>query len=335
MKITKWSIAMVLCIVLIASIGTAAIASDTPSSWAVIEVNTAIAEGLVPQNLQSAYTQATTRAEFAALAVTLYEKEIGTIMGRVTFTDTNDVNVQKAAHVGVVLGVGNNRFDPNGKLTREQAATMLSRLSDAIGQPLLRRVAVFADNSSIASWALEHVGRVQAADVMRGVGNNRFAPQDPYTREQSILTILRMFNYLREAKNPLGVETPTFPEIVAPPVIETPVEITPIDPPPIPPSFTIIPGSGGTFRVNGKTEYSFTPDTSGRWRIYTSDSIGDPYLWLHDQRGNFMAENDDYEGNVDSLITYTLEAGRTYNITAGFYDSGTGSYTLNIELSTG
>ena len=169
---------------------------DTPSGWAVEQVNAAIAEGLVPLSLQQRYTQAITRAEFATLAVALYENQRGEIMGRVTFADTNDVNVQKAAYIGVVTGVGGGYFDPAAGLTREQAAVMLSRLADAIGQPLAREPATFADNAHISSWAIEQVGHVQAAGIMGGVGDNRFEPQGAYTIEQSIVTIMRLFEML-------------------------------------------------------------------------------------------------------------------------------------------
>ena len=171
--------------------------TERPSEWAVEQVNAAIAAGLVPQNLQSNYTAATTRAEFAALAVRLYENQRGEIRGRVTFADTNDVNVQKAAYIGVVQGVGNNRFAPDETLTREQAAVMLARLADAIGRPLPNVAPTFVDNHLIADWAFAATGRVQAVGIMGGVGNNRFAPQDTYTREQSIVTIMRLFEFVR------------------------------------------------------------------------------------------------------------------------------------------
>ena len=153
---------------------------------------------LVPQNLQSAYTQATTRAEFAALAVALYEQVKGTeITERKTFSDTTDVNVEKAAAIGVVSGIGDNKFDPNAELTREQAAVMLARLADVTGRPLAQQAATFADNGSISSWAIEEVGQIQAAGIMSGVGDNTFAPQSAYTREQSIVTILRLYEVVK------------------------------------------------------------------------------------------------------------------------------------------
>ena len=166
---------------------------DIPSPWAAEYVNDAIDAGLVPQDLQSNYTQAITRAEFAALAVALYENLRGEITGRQTFVDTDDINVQKAAYIGVVLGMGENRFEPNTGLTREQAALMLARLAYAIGEPFPPSQPTFADNAQISSWAFNAVGQAQASGIMGGLPDGRFDPQGAYTREQSIITIMRLF----------------------------------------------------------------------------------------------------------------------------------------------
>jgi hypothetical protein len=199
------SLALMMCLALLPN---AALAADTPSSWAAEQVNMAIAANLVPQNLQSQYTQAITRADFAALAVTLHENVTGKeIAERLTFSDTQDVNVEKAAAIGVVSGTGNNNFSPGTALTREQAATMLSRLSNVIGKPITQQTAMFSDNSSISSWALEAVGQMQASGIMSGVGNNNFAPQGDYTREQSIVTILRLYDVVKPANGSGAVIT--------------------------------------------------------------------------------------------------------------------------------
>ncbi|MDR1703469.1 MAG: S-layer homology domain-containing protein [Clostridiales bacterium] len=174
-------------------------AVDAPSSWAASQVNAAINAGLVPQGLQAKYTQAATRAEFCALAATLYETATGQeITGRKTFTDTKDVNVEKLASIGVVSGTNaeGTVFNPDARLTREQAATMLSRLASAIGNPLPKQAATFADNAAISSWAKESVGQMQSAGIMGGIGNNIFSPQGEYTREQSIVTILRLYDVI-------------------------------------------------------------------------------------------------------------------------------------------
>ena len=170
--------------------------NDKPSSWAQEAVDKARSAGLLPLAFQSGYSQATTRAEFAALAVALYEKVAGQITGRTSFNDTSDVNVQKAAYAGIVSGVGDNRFDPNGKLTREQAAVILDRLAGILGRPLPQKAPTFNDNAKIAGWAFAPVGHVQAGGVMGGVGDNMFAPKDVYKREQCVVTVMRLYEML-------------------------------------------------------------------------------------------------------------------------------------------
>ena len=170
-----------------------ALAADTPSDQPVGEISKAIEAGLVPQSLQSDYAQPVTRAEFCALAVALYEKLKGDITERLTFTDTDDVNVEKLASRGVVNGVGDGRFDPGAKLNREQAAAILSRLATATSRPYVKAETTFSDAGDISPWALAAVGEMQANGIIDGVGNNAFSPKGDCTREQSINMILRMY----------------------------------------------------------------------------------------------------------------------------------------------
>ncbi|MBQ9852695.1 MAG: S-layer homology domain-containing protein [Ruminiclostridium sp.] len=172
---------------------------EWPSVWAHAEVMDAILFSLVPEDLQCKYTQATTRGEYAALATCLYEMVTDEVIQlteaeKAPFTDTTDENVAKMYKVGVVNGMGDGTFAPNAKLTREQAATLLSRLANALEEPLTVSAPAFADNDQISDWAYDAVGEVQAAEIMKGVEDNLFAPKRDYTREQSILTMDRLFN---------------------------------------------------------------------------------------------------------------------------------------------
>lgn len=168
------------------------------SGWAAEAVAGAVAKGLVPQDMQTDYTQPTTRAQFCALAVAFYEAATGeAITQRKTFSDTSDPNIEKMGGLGIVSGVGGDRFDPNGTLTREQAATMLARLAEAVGEPLPAQMATFADRAQISSWAAAAVGQVQGVGIMGGVGNNRFDPTGLYSREQSMITLLRLYELLK------------------------------------------------------------------------------------------------------------------------------------------
>lgn len=172
--------------------GSASAVGVTVSDWARSGVTEAADAGIVPDTLPADYTAPITRAQFCAIAVRLYETGTGAeIAGRSGFSDTNDVNVEKMAFLGVVDGIGGGRFDPDGTLTREQAAAILVRLAGAMGQPLPESPSTFSDSGDVSGWAKAAVGQVQAAGIMNGTSATAFSPKGSYTIEQSILTMLR------------------------------------------------------------------------------------------------------------------------------------------------
>lgn len=175
---------------------------EQPSSWAKDQVGLAIDAGIVPQALQSRYTDTATRADFCALVVALLEKYLGwELTAEETFTDTDDINVRKAATLGIVQGVGNGAFNPNGELTREQAATMLERTYRASLRYLQGSgTSSFADSASVSSWAADAVAKMENSGIMTGVGNNRFDPKGAYSREQSIMTMYRLYRLFEPAQ---------------------------------------------------------------------------------------------------------------------------------------
>ena len=175
---------------------------EKPSSWAQNQVGLAIEAGIVPQSLQSRYTDTATRADFCALVVTLIEKYAGEeLPAEEPFTDTDDLNVRKAAWLGIVQGVGNGAFNPDGELTREQAATMLERTYRASLRILQGNgTSGFADASSVSAWAADAVAKMENSGIMNGVGSNQFKPQDSYSREQSIMTMFRLYRLFLPAE---------------------------------------------------------------------------------------------------------------------------------------
>lgn len=165
---------------------------NTPSDWAVSVVETAKNAGYLPAELQKKYSEPITRREFCLMAADYYEKTTGTTITQLaTFTDTDDLSVRKLGGLGVVAGVGQGRFAPNDSLSRQEAATILSRLSAALGNPLPQGEINYTDNDAIADWAKAAVGQLAAAGIMHG-SNNMFSPNQPYTREQAIATLVRM-----------------------------------------------------------------------------------------------------------------------------------------------
>jgi hypothetical protein len=216
-KIISWALALALCSALVMSLVFAApygaAAAAAPSEWAAAEVTEAIARGLVPAELQSSYTEYMTRAEFCKTAITFIEavsgnaaEEVlsarGLTVDKKAFSDTADPDILAASALGIVNGKGDGKFDPQGSITRQEAATMLSRVVTALELDRLSPAAgskYFTDSYEIADWANAGVNFILSCAipdtetaVMNGVGNRRFSPKGTYTREQSFITMLRL-----------------------------------------------------------------------------------------------------------------------------------------------
>jgi len=182
----------------------------TLSGWAVTTVGLALSWRIVPEHLVSNFNQPITRTEFADLVVATYSVFMGGMIGiddvpvlertiaeRVSaFTDTGNPNVMIAAYLGLITGVGDGRFDPDSTITREQAAVILSRMVDIFLEHPSENVlpVIFDDTERISDWAIDAVEKMQMLGIMSGVGRNHFAPQATYTREQSIVTMMRIFD---------------------------------------------------------------------------------------------------------------------------------------------
>lgn len=95
------------------------------------------------------------------------------------------------------------------------------------------------------------------------------------------------------------------------------------------PASTAMTASGGSFNVNAPTIFSFAPNRSGLWEFVTSNSFGDPYLFIYDSNGNLIDRDDDGAGYPDAILSVNLISGNTYYLIATFFSNGTGSYTLN------
>lgn len=189
---------------LAAAMMTAAGAADTPSAWAQKSVDAARAAGIVPAQVNNAFDTAITREDFCSLAAAVYraweKKDALTAYtsSRVSFSDTDNADVLLCASAGVVNGVGSGKFAPQKNITRQEAASMLYRLAalnkntkddEATSLPH-----IFADSANIQSWAWKNVDWVYRQGIMNGMGENTFAPDGEYTREQSIVTALRLYD---------------------------------------------------------------------------------------------------------------------------------------------
>ena len=166
------------------------------------------------------YQSGTTRQDFAAAAYELAETvwaqrqdfweelypqyPMDQMHQHNPFTDvTSRISAREAIVklflMGVVTGKSADSFDPEGAITRQEAAVMLYRLCQALELPLLQGESPeIRDSAQCAVWALESVRAMCSSGIMTGVGDSRFAPTGTYSNEQSLLTMVRIYRLFSE-----------------------------------------------------------------------------------------------------------------------------------------
>ena len=183
------------------------------SLWAAPEIDQAISIGIIPENLLYNFQSEITRAEFAETAVRTilvlsgalsdtdedaFAQYVSLLISESNpFDDTDNVFVIIAHYLYIVNGVGVRTFAPDNPITRQEAATMLSRVALALGITEYGNLPVsFTDNALFAPWAADAIEFVASNGVMGGIGNNEFSPGGLYTREQTFVTMIRLAEIL-------------------------------------------------------------------------------------------------------------------------------------------
>lgn len=172
------------------------------------------------------YPLATTRLDFVRLAYSVIENQCGDMQkvlyeyGAVEAPDVDPeyvfedmpedsgydgrdgYRIAALNALGIINGVGGNRFEPDRAITREEAAALLNRIHSFIRWGEVRYYyyegsldQLYGDNDEISDWAFYDVYNMRSIQVMNGVGSNLFAPKDCYSREQSIVTFVRLLNH--------------------------------------------------------------------------------------------------------------------------------------------
>ncbi|MBR6633203.1 MAG: S-layer homology domain-containing protein [Clostridia bacterium] len=182
------------------------------SDWAMEEALSAYDKKLVIDGVRTTMKDKITREEFCDLIVNLLTQKLGKSTDTILeerelqlnyefFRDRVDYNILVANALGIVNGKENNMFDASGLITRQEAAVMLQRTARVLGAetPNSEKI-TFADADTFPSWSADAIDFVSASvssegtRIMGGVEDNKFAPTGFYTKEQSVLTVYRLFN---------------------------------------------------------------------------------------------------------------------------------------------
>lgn len=178
--------------------------------WAQTTVKEAASRCLVPYEFINQYTDDITREEFCVLLGNMirvlgnyatlddYMAEKGISYSTNGFSDCYDVDesVYMMNALGIVNGKGDGLFDPDGIITREEAATLIYRTAALFRYVYEDDTLYYDDTYKISQWARPYVAWVSDKFIMNGTEGN-FLPQQTYTVQEAITTVNRLFKVLR------------------------------------------------------------------------------------------------------------------------------------------
>ncbi|HVR33238.1 MAG TPA: S-layer homology domain-containing protein [Acidimicrobiia bacterium] len=113
------------------------------------------------------------------------------------FTDVAASSVHAAdidcvANEGVTSGVGDGRYNPQGTVTRWQMALFLTRTAPLLGVPVPSAQPPFTDLDGLSADTVAAIGSLAAMGVTSGTAATEFSPNQPVTRWQMALFLMRL-----------------------------------------------------------------------------------------------------------------------------------------------
>ena len=116
----------------------------------------------------------------------------GTVFFDVGATDFGADYIEQLFNDGVTGGCGGGNYCPNDSVTRAQMAVFLLRAKHGSGYAPPAPTGVFGD-VDVGHWAAGWVEQLAAEGITGGCGNDNFCPDNPVTRAQMAVFLVRTF----------------------------------------------------------------------------------------------------------------------------------------------
>ena len=188
MDMKKRLLSVILCMaMLMAMLPCALAASDLDGHWAKAYIEYLDQEGVInPSQTTGKYEpdRDMTRAEFMRYINRAFH-----------FTETTSISytdvprnawyyetIQIATKYGYINGVGDNKMDPEGKVTREQAAVIVGRLFKADPGNVSPSDLSFTDRDEVSGWSAGYIKAAADKGFLAGYSDGSFQPNRVVTR---------------------------------------------------------------------------------------------------------------------------------------------------------
>lgn len=132
-----------------------------------------------------------------------------------TYTDVSTSDsyyeaVEALSALGVVKGYEAGDFQPEGKITRAEAATMILRVMAMSSAENSRVNTSFSDVTS-EHWASGVIAEATGASIVNGMGDGTFAPEAEVTYDQIVKMLVCAMGYQKKAEAAVAKGTNPFP----------------------------------------------------------------------------------------------------------------------------
>ena len=168
-------------------------------------IETLAARGIINGKSESAFDpdSTMTRAEFA----TIVTRALGIPQaGDAAFADVRESDwfygfVNTAYAYGIVKGVSDTEFRPNGTITREEAAVMVARaarlagMDTAVGDPT-NTLCLFTDYPTVSAWATESLAFCYHSGILSDTAME-ILPKTPIRRAEIAQMLFEMLTHAR------------------------------------------------------------------------------------------------------------------------------------------
>ncbi|WP_438448431.1 S-layer homology domain-containing protein [Gorillibacterium sp. sgz5001074] len=168
--------------------------------WARMQIESLAASGIIKGTSAAAFSpgEAITRADFMCLlvrALQLHAEPDGQF-DDVEPSDYYDREVGIARKLGIAQGIGDNRFDPGGRISRQDMIVLATRAMKKAGRMLdepASDLGGFRDSEEVAAYAVNALGQMHKAGIIQG-HNGMIKPNDTATRAEAAVILYRLLN---------------------------------------------------------------------------------------------------------------------------------------------
>lgn len=178
--------------------------SDIDGHWAESNIVQAMNQGIVFGYPDDTFRpdRSVSRAEFAVLLMNALKPPGKGV--ELVFKDKDAIGswainqIAQCVELSIIKGFSNGTFRPNKTITHAEMVTMVVRASHL---PLADDAATgYLDNADIPQYARSHIVTAERYGIADYVLDNKFKPNEPSTRAESVTAIVNMLKVIKEKK---------------------------------------------------------------------------------------------------------------------------------------